>query len=134
MPRRRKIEIKASELECFDILAGEEFSDLDPQSIRVWAYENYEQELKNADKALYNLDHWLAVHRNETFLTTIEGDRLLTKKELAKALGITRPTLDRWLGSVWMKECRNLSRFRDNTHYYSSEAIRTALRAYNADK
>lgn len=61
MPRRRKIEIKASELECFDILAGElrtreEFSDLDPQSIRVWAYENYEQELKNADKALYNLD------------------------------------------------------------------------------
>lgn len=139
MPRRRKIEIKASELECFDILAGElrtreEFSDFDPQSIRVWAYENYEQELKNADKALYNLDHWLAVHRNETFLTTIEGDRLLTKKELAKALGITRPTLDRWLGSVWMKECRNLSRFRDNTHYYSSEAIRTALRAYNADK
>ena len=139
MPRRRKIEIKASELECFDILAGElrtreEFSDLDPQSIRVWAYENYEQEFKNADKALYNPDHRLAVHRNETFLTTIEGDRLLTKKELAKALGITRPTLDRWLGSVWMKECRNLSRFRDNTHYYSSEAIRTALRAYNADK
>ena len=32
MPRRRKIEIKASELKCFDILAGElrtreEFSD-----------------------------------------------------------------------------------------------------------
>ena len=112
MPRRRKIEIKASELECFDILAGElrtreEFSDLDTQSIRVWAYENYEQELKNADKALYNLDRWLAVHRNETFLTSTKGDRLLTKKELAKALGITRPTLDRWLGSVWMKECRN---------------------------
>ena len=78
MPRRRKIEIKASELKCFDILAGElrtreEFSDFDPQSIRVWAYENYEQELKNADKALYNLDHWLAVHRNETFLTSTKG-------------------------------------------------------------
>lgn len=139
MPRRRKIEIRATELECFDILAGElctreGFSDFDPQSIRVWAYENYDQELKNTDKALYNLDRWLAVHCNETFLTSTKGDRLLNKKELAKALGITRPTLDRWLGSVWMKECRNLSRFHDNTHYYSSEAIRAALLAYNANK
>ena len=72
MPRRRKIEIKASELECFDILVGElrtrkEFANFDPQSIHVWTYESYEQELKNVDKALYNLDRWLAVHHNETF-------------------------------------------------------------------
>ena len=98
MPRRRKIEIKASELECFDILAGElrtreEFSDLDPQSIRVWAYENYEQELKNADKALYNLDRWLAVHRNETFLD--KGRSPAHQKRTGKSVGYhatdTRP-------------------------------------------
>ncbi len=139
MPRRRKIEIKASELECFDILVGElrtrkEFANFDPQSIHVWTYESYEQELKNVDKALYNLDRWLAVHHNETFLTSIKGDRLLNKKELAKALGITRPTLDQWLGSIWLKKCRNLSCPHDNTHYYSSAEIRAALQAYNADK
>lgn len=43
MPRRRKIEIKASELACFDTLVEElrtrpEFADFDPASLRVWAY------------------------------------------------------------------------------------------------
>ena len=42
MPRRRKIEIKASELMCFDPLVEElrsrpEFADFDPSTIRVWA-------------------------------------------------------------------------------------------------
>lgn len=51
MPRRRKIEIKASELACFDTLvealrSRSEFADFDPASLRVWAYENHEQELK----------------------------------------------------------------------------------------
>lgn len=49
MSRRRKIEIKASELACFDTLVEElhsrpEFADFDPTSLRVWAYESYEQE------------------------------------------------------------------------------------------
>lgn len=49
MPRRRKIEIKASELACFDTLVEElrsrsEFADFDLASLCVWAYESYEQE------------------------------------------------------------------------------------------
>lgn len=56
MPRRRKIEIKASELECFETLVAElsrrvEFVDFDMASLRVWAYESYEQELKGVEKA-----------------------------------------------------------------------------------
>ena len=52
MPRRRRIEIKASELACFDTLvealrSRSEFADFDPASLRVWAYESHEQELKN---------------------------------------------------------------------------------------
>lgn len=51
MPRRRKIEIKASVLECFEALVAElsrreEFANFDAESLRVWAYESYEQELK----------------------------------------------------------------------------------------
>ena len=104
MPRRRKIEIKASELECFETLIAElgkreEFADFDAESLRVWAYESYEQELKGLDKALRNLDRWLAAHRNELYLTNFQGERLLCKQDLARALGIARPTLDRWLNS-----------------------------------
>lgn len=135
MPRRRKIEIKASELECYDKLVAElskreEFANFDAESLRVWAYESYEQELKGVDKALRNLDRWLAAHRNDLYLTNIHGERLLCKQDLAKALGITRPTLDRWLKSKWLLGCRDHSRTEDNIYYYSATAIKSALEEY----
>ena len=135
MPRRRKIEIKASELECYETLVAElsrrvEFVDFDMASLRVWAYESYEQELKGVEKSLRRLDHWLAAHRNELFITNMQGERLLCKQDLAKALGIARPTLDRWLSSKWLKDCQDHSREGDNIYYYSADAIKSALEKY----
>ena len=135
MPRRRKIEIKASELECYDKLVAElskreEFANFDMASLRVWAYESYEQELKGVEKSLRRLDHWLAAHRNELFITNMQGERLLCKQDLAKALGITRPTLDQWLKSKWLQGCCDYSRTEDNICYYSADAIKSALGEY----
>lgn len=135
MPRRRKIEIKASELECYETLVAElskrnEFANFDAESLCVWAYESYEKELKGVDKALRNLERWLAAHRNELYLTNLQGERLLCKQDLAKSLGITRPTLDRWLKSKWLQGCRDHSRTEDNIYYYSAVAIKSALEEY----
>ena len=142
MPRRRKIEIKASELACFDTLiealrSRPEFAVFDPASLRVWAYESYEQELKNADKAIRHFDRWLYIHKDKNELPAFDGGRLMNKKELAAALGITRtcrqeqeqcrtrPTLYRWLSSKWFEGCRDERMSRDE--YYSSSAVRKAL-------
>ena len=135
MSRRRKKEIKASELECYETLVAElskrtEFANFDMASLRVWAYESYEQELKGVEKSLRRLDHWLAAHRNELFITNMQGERLLCKQDLAKALGITRPTLDRWLKSKWLQGCCDYSRTEDNIYYYSTNAIKSALEEY----
>lgn len=135
MPRRRKIEIKASELECYETLVAElskreEFANFDAGSLYVWAYESYEQELKGVEKSLRRLDHWLAAHRNELFIINMQGERLLCKQDLAKALGIARPTLDRWLSSKWLKDCQDHSREGDNIYYYSADAIKSALEKY----
>ena len=135
MPRRRKIEIKASELECYETLVAElskheEFANFDAGGLRVWAYESYEQELQCVEKSLRRLDHWLAAHHNELFITNMQGERLLCKQDLAKALGITRPTLDRWLKSKWLKDCRDHSRTEDNICYYSADTIKSALEEY----
>ena len=135
MPRRRKKEIKASELEYYETLVVElskrtEFANFDMASLRVWAYESYEQELKGVEKSLRRLDHWLAAHRNELFITNMQGERLLCKQDLAKALGITRPTLDRWLKSKWLMDCRDHSRTEDNICYYSADTIKSALEEY----
>ena len=135
MPRRRKKEIKASELVCYETLVAElskrtEFANFDMASLRVWAYESYEQELKGVEKSLRRLDHWLAAHYNELFITNMQGERLLCKQDLAKALGITRPPLDRWLKSKWLKDCYDHSRTEDNIYYHSAAAIKYALEEY----
>ena len=122
-------------MECYETLVAElskrtEFANFDMASLRVWAYESYEQELKGVEKSLRRLDHWLAAHYNELFITNMQGERLLCKQDLAKALGITRPTLDRWLKSKWLKDCRDHSRTEDNIYYYSADAIKTALEKY----
>ncbi len=67
MPRRRKIEIKASELACFDTLVAAlrsrpEFADFDPASLHIWAYEDYEPAIRNAEKVIRHFDSWLAAH------------------------------------------------------------------------
>ena len=109
MPRRRKIEIKASELACFDTLVEElrtrpEFADFDPTSLRVWAYESHEQELKNVDKALRHLDRWLYIHEDKNELRAFDGGRF--------------------------EGCRDERMSRDE--YYSSAAVRKALQRYLA--
>ena len=98
MPRRRKITIRASELESFEALVRElqqrpEFAGFDPSSLHVWAYERYEPKLKDADAILRRFDYWLGVHKSERYLMA-NGSRLFNKKELAEALGVGEPTLN----------------------------------------
>ena len=112
MSRRRKIEIKASELACFDTLVETlrtrpEFADLDPTSLHVWAYENYEPTIRNAARAIRHFDHWLAAHRNEMFLSSYSGNRLFCKKDLAEAC--------------------TARAFSNGERCYSADAVREAL-------
>lgn len=84
MPRRRKITIRASELECFETLVRElhqrpEFTGFDPSSLHVWAYERYEPKLKDADAILRRFDYWLGVHKGERYLMA-NGSRLFNKR------------------------------------------------------
>lgn len=73
MPRRRKITIQVSELECFETLVRElhqrpEFAGFNPSSLHVWAYERYEPKLKDADAVLRRFDYWLGGHKGERYL------------------------------------------------------------------
>ena len=100
MPRRRKITIRASELECFETLVRElhqrpEFAGFDPSSLHIWAYERYEPKLKDADAILRRFDYWLGVHKGERYLMA-NGSRLFNKKELAEALGMTPGAVYKW--------------------------------------
>lgn len=99
---------------------------LRPDKSTVWAYENYEPTIRNAARAIRHFDHWLAAHRNEMFLSSYSGNRLFCKKDLAEALGITRPTLDRWIANGWLEGCTARA-FSNGERCYSADAVREAL-------
>lgn len=61
--------------------------------------------MKNADRIIRRFDYWLRGPKEDVFITTYTGSRVFCKKELTKALEITRPTLGRWIANGWLKDC-----------------------------
>lgn len=96
MPRRKKIQIAVSDLKIKDSLIAELkgnplFEGYDLSTVTVWAVAFSPPPKiikKNLDKAIKNLKH--SIGRKG------ELDLIVRKSELAKAIGISRPTIDRW--------------------------------------
>ena len=86
---------------------------------------DFPQELKDADAILRRFDYWLGVHKGERYLMA-NGSRLFNKKELAEALGVARPTLDRWITNGWLEPCRvQISSSGDTL--FAANAVREVL-------
>lgn len=65
----------------------------------------------NIDKAISNLKRYMAI--NEKHIETFQGEQIVLKKDIAKMLKISRPTLDKWIKDgfitpVKSKHFRNL--------------------------
>lgn len=90
--------------------------------------QRYEPKLKDADAILRRFDYWLGVHKGERYLMA-NGSRLFNKKELAEALGVARPTLDRWITNGWLEPCRvQISNSGDTL--FSANAVREVLERF----
>ena len=95
MPRRKQLKISAKDLMVYDSLVNElqknpVFSDCDFATLEIIALSKKAppQIIKeNLDKAIRNLERQIAFNGT---------DKILNKKGLSKAMGISRPTLDKW--------------------------------------
>ncbi len=95
MPRRKQLKISAAELKIHDSLIAElqktpqfmncDFSTLEIVALSKKAPPRITQE--KLDKAIRNLERQIAFNGKS---------KLLNKKRLCKAMGISRPTLDKW--------------------------------------
>ena len=96
MPRRKKIHIAVSELKTKDSLIAElkgnplfEGYDLSTLTVSAVVTSPPPKILKeNLEKAIKNLKHHIAGRS--------ELDLIVRKNDLAKAIGVSRPTIDRW--------------------------------------
>ena len=106
MPRRKKIAIKAKDTSVYQLIVSElsknpELADYDMSSIEITIKKKIEPTIKDVDKAISNLQQYYAA--NKQFIQTFNGKQLISKKDLAKMLRISRPTLDKWLDHGFVK-------------------------------
>ena len=95
MPRRKQSKIFAKDLKLYDVLVVELqknplFSDCDFSTLEITALTKKAPPRiieENLDKVIRNLERQIAFNGT---------DKILNKKGLCKAMGISRPTLDKW--------------------------------------
>lgn len=95
MPRRKQLKIFVKDLKVYDSLVVElqknpQFSNCDFSTLEITALSKKAPPRiieENLDNAIRNLERQIAFNGN---------DKILNKKGLCKAMGISRPTLDKW--------------------------------------
>lgn len=98
MARPRKKTLPLSDLKCFDNIVLElksipEFEDFDIENAVIHFKQRkppYTAKQENIETAIKNLVNYIEKHGTDKF-------EKLTKQEISVLLGISRPTLDRWI-------------------------------------
>lgn len=97
MPRRKQYKISARHTSIYDTIVSElqknpELADYDMETIEIPVKKKITPRIQNVDKAINNLTRYMAM--NKEYIRTINGEVIVSKKEIAEMLKISRPTLD----------------------------------------
>ena len=100
MPRRKQYKISASQTAIYDVVVAElqqnpELADYDMDTIEISVKKKFTPRIQNIDLAIDNLKRYLAI--NKEHIQIINGEMIVAKKDIARMLKITRPTLDKWI-------------------------------------
>ena len=95
MPRRKQLKISAAELKIHDLLIAElqktpQFINCDFSTLEIVALS------KKAPPRITEEKLYKAIRNLERQIAFNGKNKLLNKKGLCKAMGISRPTLDKW--------------------------------------
>jgi hypothetical protein len=99
MPRRKQIKILAKDTFIYKQIVSElskkpELAeDYDMESIEITIKKKYDPQIKDVDRAISNLQHYYAANKEN--MTTVFGYHVITKKDLAKMMKVSRPTIDK---------------------------------------
>jgi hypothetical protein len=100
MPRRKQYKISARQTTIFDVIVAElqqnsELADYDMDTIEISIKKKITPRIQNIDLAIANLKRYLAINKEQ--IQIINGEMIVAKKDIARMLKITRPTLDKWI-------------------------------------
>ena len=100
MPRRKQYKISARQTAIYDVIVAElqqnpELADYDMGTIEISIKKKITPRIQDIDSAIANLKRYLAI--NKEYIQIINGEMIVTKKDIARMLKISRPTLDKWI-------------------------------------
>ncbi len=100
MPRRKQYKISARQTAIYNVIVAElqqnpELADYDMDTIEISVKKKFTPRIQNIDVAIDNLKRYLVI--NKEHIQIINGEMIVAKKDIARMLKITRPTLDKWI-------------------------------------
>lgn len=100
MPRRKQYKISARQTAIYDVIVAElqqnpELADYDMETIEISIKKKITPRIQNIDLAIANLKRYIAI--NKELIQTVNDEMIVSKKEIARMLKISRPTLDKWI-------------------------------------
>ena len=101
MPRRQQITIPVEKLSVYDSLIEELsenplWDDYDLDTLKLTVLKNkLPPRIKDVDKTIKNLKWYAVVYSN--CIEIFNGQQIVNKKDLARIMKISRPTLDKWI-------------------------------------
>lgn len=100
MPRRKQYKISARQTSIYDVIVAElqqnpELADYDMGTIEISIKKKITPRIQDIDSAITNLKRYIAINREH--IQTVNGEMIVTKKDIARMLKISRPTLDKWI-------------------------------------
>ena len=134
MPRRKQTTINLKELECYSTLLEElrnnpAYSDKDLTTLKLTVLDSYEAVIKEVDKAINHLQHYVAAKKNT--IETFEDEQLISRVQLAKMLGISRQTLTTWINKGFVIPLK--SKYLSNVETFSTDVVLEELRKYKSE-
>ncbi len=124
MPRRKQYKISARQTAIYDVVVAElqqnpELADYDMGTIEISIKKKFTPRIQNIDLAIDNLKRYLAI--NKEHIQIINGEMIVAKKDIARMLKITRPTLDKWIRDGFITPVQ--SRFLSDTKIFPPDQI-----------
>jgi len=130
MPRRKTYKLLAKDTDFYALLVDELrlmnpelVNEYDMESIEISMKKKTKPQILDIDKAIENLKRNLPTYRNE--VGVFYDEPFVHKNDIARFLGISRPTLDQWIRNGFIKAVQ--SKILRKEYIYPPEEILNQL-------
>ncbi|GHT14278.1 hypothetical protein FACS189426_20370 [Bacteroidia bacterium] len=134
MPRRKQTTINLKELEAYSTLIEElrnnpAYADKDLSTLKITVLDSYEATIKDVDKAIKHLQHYVVAKKNT--IETFQDEQLINRARLAKMLGISRQTLTAWINKGFITPLK--SKYLPDYETFNTDAVLQELNRHKEE-